>query len=85
MASGTLFDSAIGAFGGGVATASIGGGGGGSARQGAAMAMAPGASMASAGGGGQSPFAPTHPAGVALWVGVISVALLALLWYSLPE
>jgi hypothetical protein len=74
MANGTLFETAIGAFGGGVATASVGGGG--SSRPGAAMAMAPGSSMASGGGGG-SPFAPTHPAGVAFWVGIISVALLA--------
>lgn len=77
-----LFDSAIGAFGGGVATATVGGS---SSPPGAAMAMAPGASMAQAGGGGSSPFAPTHPAGVAFWVGVISVALLVALWHSLPE
>ncbi len=35
-------------------------------------------------GSGKNPLAPTHPAGVAFWVGVGSVAAFILLWYSLP-
>jgi hypothetical protein len=46
-------------------------------------AMAPGARMASP-GGSVNPFAPTHPAGIALWVGVAAIAAYCLLYYSLP-
>lgn len=48
-----------------------------------AAAMAPGATMAGSSSG--NPLAPTHPAGVAFWVGVTSVVLLCVLYYSLPE
>ncbi len=48
-------------------------------------AMAPGARMATSGSGGSvNPFAPTHPAGIALYVGVAAIALYIALWYSLP-
>jgi hypothetical protein len=76
-----LFNTGLGAFGGAVATAGIGSSTSGGYAP--ASAMAPGSAMASS--GSSNPFAPTHPAGVAFWVGVTSVALLCLLWYSLPE
>lgn len=77
-----MFNTGLGVFGGGVATAGIGSSTSGGYAP--ASAMAPGSAMAS-GNYGANPFAPTHPAGVAFWVGVTSVALLALLWYSLPQ
>jgi hypothetical protein len=35
-------------------------------------------------GSGKNPLAPTHPAGVAFWLGCGFVAAYVLLWYSLP-
>jgi hypothetical protein len=48
-----------------------------------ATAMAPGARMAQQ-SGSVNPLMPTHPAGIALWVGVGAITLYVLLWYSLP-
>lgn len=48
-----------------------------------AAAIAPGARMQSA-GGQRNPLAPTHPAGIAFWVGVGAVVIYIGLWYSLP-
>jgi len=76
-----MFNTGVGVFGAGVGTASLGSS---TSASSPGSAMAPGASMAS-GGFGQNPFAPTHPSGVAFWIGVTAVSLLALLWYSLPE
>ena len=36
-------------------------------------------------GSGKNPFAPTHPAGIAFWIGVGAVAGYLLLWYTLPN
>ena len=76
---GTMFHTGVSVLGGGAA-------GLGASTQPAspASAMAPGARMQSAGGGGSNPFLPTHPAGVALWVGLGAIAAFCLLWYSLP-
>ena len=75
---GTMFDMRIGAIGGAGAGASLGG----SQPAAPAAATAPGAQRSTVGSG--SPFLPTHPAGVVLWVGVGAVVLYIALWYSLP-
>ncbi|MDA8395270.1 MAG: hypothetical protein M0T72_08540 [Candidatus Dormibacteraeota bacterium] len=78
-----MFETGLAVLGAGAATARAGAGGSGSA---APAALPPGGFMAAQAGssGGKNPFAPTHPAGIAFWIGVGSVAAFVLLWYSLP-
>lgn len=76
-----MFQTGLAVLGAGAANAQVGGG-----NSAAPAALPPGGFMAAAGGsgGGKNPLAPTHPAGIAFWVGVGSVAAFILLWYSLP-
>jgi hypothetical protein len=37
------------------------------------------------GAAGKNPLSPTHPAGIAFWVGIAATAAFILLWYSLPN
>ncbi len=78
-----MFETGLAVLGAGAATARAGAGGSGSA---APAALPPGGFMAAQAGssGGKNPFAPTHPAGIAFWLGVGAVAGFVLLWYSLP-
>jgi hypothetical protein len=78
-----MFQTGLAVLGAGAATASAGG------DSAPPAAIPPGGFMAgrpnAVGGAGKNPLAPTHPAGVAFWVGVASVAAFILLWYSLPN
>ena len=75
-----MFETGLGGGAFGAAAARVGGGSG--ASNGAALS--PGGVMASGSSGGRHPLAPTHPAGLAFWIGVGSVVALVALWYSLP-
>ncbi len=50
-------------------------------------AISPGGFVAGgpATGSTRNPFAPTHPAGIAFWIGVGAVLAFCLLYYSLPS
>ena len=78
-----MFETGLAVLGAGAATARAGSGSGSAAP----AALPPGgfmAAQAGSGGGGRNPFAPTHPAGIAFWIGVGSVAAFCLLYYMLP-
>ena len=77
-----MFETGLAVLGAGAATARAGSGSGSAAP----AALPPGGFMAAQAGGnsGKNPFAPTHPAGIAFWIGVGSVAAFLMLWYSLP-
>ena len=76
-----MFNTGLAVLGAGAATARVGGG-----DSAPPAALPPGGFMAAQAGtgSGKNPFAPTHPAGIAFWIGVGSVAAYILLWYSLP-
>ncbi len=79
-----MFQTGLAVLGTGAATARVGAGG-----EAPAAALPPGgfmAAQAGAGGAaGRNPLAPTHPAGIAFWIGVGCVAGFILLWYTLPS
>ena len=77
-----MFQTGLSVLGAGAATARAGDPG--TAKP---AALPPGGFMAGQAGtgGGRNPLAPTHPAGIAFWVGVGAVAAFILLWYSLPQ
>ena len=78
-----FFETGLAALGAGAATARAGGGAGSAGP----AAISPGGFVAGgpATGSTRNPFAPTHPAGIAFWIGVGSVAAFCFLYYSLPS
>lgn len=76
-----MFATGIGGGAFGAASARVGSSGSGASN---GSALSPGGVMASGGTSSRNPLAPTHPAGMAFWIGVGSVVALVALWYSLP-
>ena len=78
-----MFKTGLAVLGAGAATARVGGDSGSAPP----AALPPGGFMAAqpGTGSGKNPFAPTHPAGIAFWIGVGAVAGFVLLWYTLPN